>query len=138
MELKFNQSLVVRDLALEASEVVDAMGPFCGGLEAETFGVYHRYDGHLHVAVWEVRTASTAIVLALYNQVVLIVYPFSVAGRLDGAHHESVFFCQWFTGSSLFVLPVSLNFVVDFVQVTSHFFLPVTNTGTGTSQVLLN
>ena len=134
--VEINYSLVVDDLALEASKLVATMGPFRGWLEAETFGVDHGYDGHLHVTVWKVGAASAAVVFALDNQVVLVVDPLSVAGRLDGRHHESVFFSQRLTQSSLLVLLVCLNLVVDFVKVASHFSLPVSFTSSGTSQVL--
>lgn len=108
---------------MERAKIVRS--PVTGRLEAEALRVDHRNNRNLGVAVWQVGTASAAIVRAVYDQVVLVVDKFTVASRLDGRHHKLVLWAQLLLVASLLVLDHRVNFVVDLRKIDGHFAPPL-------------
>ena len=126
----------MREIHLERAEIVRS--PVTGRLESEALRVDHRDNRNLGVAVWQVGTASAAIVRAVYDQMVLVVDKFAVASRLDGRHHKLVFRAQLLLLARLLVLDHRVHFVVDLRKINGHFATPLGSLGIWARDVLLN
>lgn len=112
--------------------------PSSGGLKAEALRVDHGHDRQLHIAVWEVSAAGTAVVRALDDEVVLVEDPSSVGGGLDGGHHKAVLGTDFLFAALLLVRALRCHLVVDPAQIANHFPLPVTFSCMWSLKILLN
>ena len=112
-------------------------GPAVGrNLVAEAGWVDKRHDSQRSAAVRQIDTTNASIVLNEHAQEVLIGDALGVAGRLHTSHHELVLWRNGFHDTLLLLL--INNFVLDFAHIELHGGFPISDTGSGSLDSLVN